>query len=105
MSQILVSVLYPSAPNAKFDLEYYNTKHMPLVTEKWGKFGLKQYYVADLRGAPGPYSIQCTMVWDGTLEDFQKAAKEEGAQVMGDVVNFSSEQPILLSGGVVKALN
>ncbi|KUI68406.1 hypothetical protein VM1G_03737 [Cytospora mali] len=105
MSGALVTVLYPSALNAKFDLEYYKTKHMPLVVSKWGKYGLKKYYVADLRGAPGPYIIQCTMVFDSGIESFQAAAKEEGEEVMGDLVNFSSEQPIILSGGVVHALN
>ena len=86
-------------------MEYYNAKHMPLVAEKWGVYGLKQYYVADLRGAPGPYTVQCTMVWDGGIEDFQRAVKEKGPEVMGDVTKFSSEQPTLLTGGVVKTLN
>ncbi|ROV99553.1 hypothetical protein VMCG_06356 [Cytospora schulzeri] len=101
MSSILVSVLYPSAPNATFDMEYYQTKHMPLVSAKWANFGLKQYFVADLRAAPGPYSIQTTMVWEGTLENFQKAVAETGAEVMGDVANFSSEKPTLLTGTVL----
>lgn len=103
MSSFLVTVLYPSAPNAKFDMEYYNAKHIPLTSAKWSKFGLKKYYVADLRGAPGPYSVQCTLVWDGEPSNLEKALAESGPEVMGDVANFSSEQPILLTGGIVNS--
>ncbi|KAK7741732.1 hypothetical protein SLS53_004795 [Cytospora paraplurivora] len=101
--QLLVTILYPSVEGATFDLEYYNNKHLPLVAEKWGKHGLTSYYVADLRGAPGPYSIQSTIIWEGSIETFQRAATEDGAEVHADVANFSSEKPIALVGPVVKS--
>ena len=37
----LVTVLYPNEPDAKFDLDYYNKHHMPLVLEKFGPHGMK----------------------------------------------------------------
>ena len=33
---IKVSVLYPNKPGAKFDMDYYCTKHMPLVQQRLG---------------------------------------------------------------------
>lgn len=103
MPAALVSVIYPSEPDAKFDLEYYNTKHIGLVSEKWTKFGLQQYWVADLRASGGPYAIQCTMLWE-SIEGFQKAAAaEDSAAVFADVPNFTTLKPVLLSGGVVKS--
>lgn len=103
MAPALVSVVYPSEPDAKFDLDYYNTKHIGLVTEKWSKVGLQQYWVADLRPSGGPYAIQTTMLWE-SLEAFQKAASsEESAAVFADVPNFTNLKAVLLSGGVVKS--
>ena len=33
---IKVSVLYPNKPGAKFDMDYYVNKHVPLVQQKLG---------------------------------------------------------------------
>lgn len=103
MPSALVSVLYPNEPDTKFDLEYYNTKHIGLVNEKWGKQGLQSYWVVDLRQSGGPYAIQTTMLWE-SLESFQKASSaEDSAAVFADVPNFTNVKPVLLSGGVVKS--
>ena len=51
---IKVSVMYPNAPGARFDHEYYRTKHMPMVKNRMGE-SLK-YYTVDkglAGGAPG----------------------------------------------------
>ena len=103
MAPALVSVIYPSGEDIKFDLDYYNTKHIGLVSEKWTKYGLQQYWVADLRPSGGPYAIQCTMLWD-SIENFQKAAAaEDSAAVFADVPNFTNSKPVLLSGVVAKS--
>lgn len=103
MPSALVSVVYPSAPDAKFDLDYYIATHIALVKEKWTKHGLKQYWVADLRPSGGPYLIQTTMVWE-SLEGFQKAAASaESASVFADVSNFTNSKPVVLSGEVASS--
>lgn len=103
MAPALVTVVYPSQPDAKFDLDYYNTTHIGLVTEKWTKYGLQKYWVADLRPSKGPYAIQCTMLWE-SFEGFKKAgAAEESAAVFADVSNFTNLKATLLSGEVVKS--
>ena len=33
---IIVSVLYPNGPKARFDIDYYTRKHMPMVQERLG---------------------------------------------------------------------
>jgi hypothetical protein len=33
-------VLYANEDNIKFDMNYYLKKHMPMVLEIWGPFGL-----------------------------------------------------------------
>ena len=36
-----ITVLYENVDDATFDLDYYMTKHMPLVDEKFKPFGIK----------------------------------------------------------------
>ena len=35
-----LSVVYPRTPGATFDYDYYRSKHMPLVTQRWANAGL-----------------------------------------------------------------
>lgn len=96
-----VTVLYPAKEGVTFDLEYYQTKHMPLVLEKWGPLGMKQAIITDLRHTDQPYIIQATLHWD-SVESIKKASAVHGAEVMGDVVNFYSDKPVVVTGTVIQ---
>lgn len=99
-----VTVLYPAKEGATFDMDYYKAKHMPLVAKRWGPFGLKDFQVTDLRSAAQPYTVQATLHWD-TVDGFAKAAAEHGPEIMGDVTNFSSEQPVIVQGPIVQKMS
>ncbi|KAJ9622340.1 hypothetical protein H2203_006558 [Taxawa tesnikishii (nom. ined.)] len=95
-----VTVIYPNEPNAKFDMDYYLSTHMPLVQKLWGPQGLKSWTVLKF-GNDSPYSVQATLEWDD-METFQKAAAgEHTAEIMNDVPNFASTKPHLMPGEVV----
>ncbi|KAJ9628136.1 uncharacterized protein PV06_05966 [Exophiala oligosperma] len=101
-----VQVLYPNDEGAKFDLDYYVKTHMPLVVEKWSKYGLKGYNVTEYKpgpdGAKPKYSTSGTLIWDKP-EDVQTAmgSGDDAAAIFGDIPNFSNVQPIILSGPIV----
>lgn len=99
-----VTVLYPAKEGATFDMDYYKAKHMPLVAKRWGPFGLKDFQISDLRHSAQPYTVQATLHWDN-LEGFQKGAAEHGPEIMGDVANFSSEQPVIVTGQIVQNMS
>ncbi|KIV97077.1 hypothetical protein PV10_00872 [Exophiala mesophila] len=98
------TVLYPAEGDSTFDLDYYLKTHMPLVAEKWGPYGLKNWTVVKFN--PGPdgsqtYTYGAILTWD-SAESIGKAVSSESAKVvMGDVVNFSNKAPIFLTGGIV----
>ena len=100
----IITVLYPSAPGAKFDMDYYLTKHMPMVQETWGGAGLTSYQVikghpaAD--GAAPPFHVISTLNFT-SAEAFGAAVAASGAKVMGDVPNFTDISPALQVSEVV----
>jgi len=95
-----ITILYPSGSDAKFDMSYYLSTHMPLVQEKWGPEGLLNWKVLEF-GSDSAYSVQATLEW-ADVETFQKAASGESAKaIFGDVPNFSNKQPTLLTGKVM----
>jgi uncharacterized protein (TIGR02118 family) len=94
-----VIVLYPRKEGSTFDLDYYHATHMPLVTKHWKKHGLKSFTVTKL-GDENPYSVSATMDWESSESIGKALADPETKAVMEDIKNFSSEQPILLSGEV-----
>ncbi|KAF2653307.1 hypothetical protein K491DRAFT_603087 [Lophiostoma macrostomum CBS 122681] len=93
-------VLYPRKDGSTFDMKYYLATHMPLVQKHWGKLGLTSWRVAQL-GDQSPYAVSCIMEWESG-EAVANAFKSEGVQeIMADINNFSSEQPVMFQGEIV----
>lgn len=94
----MLQVLYPQ--DAKFDMDYYLSSHMPLVQKLWGPAGLKSWKVIKYP-EDQPYSVQATLEW-GDFEDFVKASQgAQTAEILGDVKNFCDKDPILMPGQVL----
>lgn len=92
-----VSVMYAAKDGGKFDFDYYAKKHMTLVRERLGSFGLQRVEVDKglAGGAPGqaaPYVCSGHLYWN-SLEDFQRGMKAHGKELMGDVPNFTNLTP------------
>jgi uncharacterized protein (TIGR02118 family) len=94
-----VLVLYPRKDGSTFDLDYYHSTHMPLVTKLWQKHGLKSYAITKLSD-DNPYSVVATLDWESSESIGKALADPSTKEVMDDITNFSSEKPTLLSGDV-----
>jgi len=94
---IRVSVHYPSKAGAKFDHAYYAQKHMVLVRQRLGGLGLIRAEIDKglAGGAPGSSApfLSIGYFYFNTLQDFQKAMKAHGTEVMGDLPNFTNVTP------------
>ena len=97
---ITITVLYPNTQGSRFDMDYYVNTHIPLVEEHWGG-GKGLTSVKLLKGAatadpatPPPYQVIAVLGFE-SLQAFQAAAKESGALVIGDIVNFTDVGPIV----------
>jgi uncharacterized protein (TIGR02118 family) len=95
---IVVSVMYPASAGAKFDLDYYREKHIPLVGARWNAGGLREVKVLHGVGAPGGgapvYSVIALLTFDSAAA-FDQAVAQHGKEILGDIPNFSTVQPLI----------
>nr|POF24730.1 hypothetical protein CFP56_71705 [Quercus suber] len=98
-SAAVVTVLYPS--HHTFDLSYYLTTHMPLVSRHWGPHGMTGWKVLQISSPDSVYQIQATLEF-ASGDAIQKAMSSDGRrEVMGDIKNFTEAQPVIIAGPVV----
>ena len=101
-----ITVLYENVDDATFNLDYYMTKHRPLVDEKFKPFGIKGWRVLKAVGTPfggkPAYSIIANLEFD-TADQFRAAVAAESGPVFGDVPNFSNKSPVVVIGDLVGA--
>ncbi len=95
---IKVHVLYPNTPGVRFDMAYYVDRHMPMVQAKIG--AACTGYTVDAGMAGGAPGQAAPFVAVGTLlvtsvEAFGAAMGEHGAEIMGDIPNYTDAQPVI----------
>ncbi|HXL46663.1 MAG TPA: EthD family reductase, partial [Candidatus Binatia bacterium] len=94
---VRISVFYATAEGKKFDHDYYVNRHMKLVRERLGSFGLVRTEVdkgvaGGAPGAPAPY-VAIGHVYFNSLDGFQKGMGQHAKEIMGDVPNYTNIQP------------
>ena len=94
---IRVSVLYPKTGESRFDMNYYLTKHVPMVKARLQGMGLRGVQIDEGLGSavpdqPPPFAVIGHMTFD-KVEDLQQGLAAHGAEIMGDIPNFTNVQP------------
>lgn len=102
---IKVSVMYPHAPGARFDHDYYRDTHMSLLKARMGEHC--RYYTIDrglAGGAPGstPAFVAMCHVYCDSAEAFQAGFGPHAAEIMADVLNYTDLQPTLQISDIVR---
>jgi uncharacterized protein (TIGR02118 family) len=95
---IKVTVLYPNTSDAKFDMKYYVTHHMPMVRDKCGAaclgIGAEGGVAGGDPGSNAPYIAIGHLTFD-SVEAFQKAFGPHAAEIMADVPNYTNTRPTI----------
>jgi uncharacterized protein (TIGR02118 family) len=93
---IKVSVLYPGGASNNFDMNYYLTKHIPMVKQKLGSacknIAVDEGIAGGAPGAPAAYLAMAHLTFD-SVDAFQKAFGPHADAIMGDVPNYTNSQP------------
>src|SRR3982750_1470643 len=94
-----LSVVYPRAPGATFDYQYYQNKHLPLAVQRWADAGLTDGEALIGKAAvdgsePSFFAIGIIHFESG---DALRAALNgpDASEIIGDIRNFTDVQPVL----------
>ena len=95
---IKVSVFYPNNEGAKFDIDYYCNKHIPMVRQKLGAACKNAAVEQGIAGAtPGsrPAFIAMGHLYFDSLQAFQTAFGPHAEAIMADIPNYTDIQPTI----------
>lgn len=95
---VRISILYPHAEGARFDVAYYLDTHMPLALERLGAACRGVSVETGISGAlpdtPPAYAVQCHFLFD-TAQAFYDAFLPHMAELQGDIPNYTDIEPII----------
>ena len=95
---VRISILYPSKPDSRFDVDYYLNTHMPLAIGLLGA-AIKgvSVEIGLLGGMPGqapPFTAICAFTCY-TVEDFTAAFQPNADLLRGDIANYTDISPVI----------
>jgi uncharacterized protein (TIGR02118 family) len=77
-------------------MDYYLTRHMPMVKQKLGaackSMAVEQGIAGGAPGAPAAYVAMVHLYFD-SAEAFQAAFGPHAAEILGDIPNYTNTQP------------
>ena len=102
---IKVSIMYPFEEGKTFNMEYYETKHMPMVAQFLGsnlvKYTIEKGLSSGIPNQPLPYAAIGTF-YVKSLSEYQSALGPKRDAIRADFVNYTEVAPIILVSEVVR---
>ncbi|MEO8673083.1 MAG: EthD family reductase [Tahibacter sp.] len=100
-----VSVLYPTAPNSRFDLDDYLQRHTPMV-ESLLRPALRGVQIdrgiaGFVPGSPAPFHIACHLLFD-SAQAFSAAFAPHAAQIQADIATYTDVVPVIWMSEVLR---
>ncbi len=100
-----VSIMYPFAEGKTFNMEYYETKHMPMVAGFLGsnlvKYTIEKGVASGIPNQPLPYMAIGTF-YVKSLSEYQAAIGPNRDAIRADFANYTNIVPVILVSEVVK---
>jgi uncharacterized protein (TIGR02118 family) len=101
---IKVSIMYPFSESKTFNMEYYETKHMPMVAKFLGsnlvKYTIEKGVASGIPNTPLPY-MAIGSFYVKSLADYQAAIGPNIAAIRSDFANYTNIAPVILVSEVV----
>ena len=98
--------MYPNEEGARFDWTYYLDVHIPLVERELGpalkSFAIDRGLGGVEPGAPARFVAMAHLSFE-SMESFQAAFDPRAGEIMGDIPNFTSIEPIVQFSEVKRA--
>jgi uncharacterized protein (TIGR02118 family) len=102
---IKISIMYPYAEGKTFNMEYYETKHMPMVAGFLGsnlvKYTIEKGLSSGVPNQSLPF-IAIGTFYVKSLSEYQAAVAPNRDTIRADFVNYTNVIPVILVSEVVK---
>jgi uncharacterized protein (TIGR02118 family) len=102
---IKVSIMYPFAEGKTFNMEYYETKHMPMVAGFLGsnlvKYTIEKGLSSGIPNQPLPY-VAIGTFYIKSLSDYQAAIAPNRDAIRADFPNYTEVAPVILVSEIVR---
>lgn len=102
---VKISIMYPFAEGKTFNMEYYETVHMPMVAKFLGsnlvKYTIEKGVASGIPNQPLPYMAIGTF-YVKSIEEYQAAIGPNRDGIRADFVNYTNISPVILVSEVVK---
>lgn len=97
-SLIKVTIMYPNEEGKTFNMDYYKNSHMPMLQELFGEAMVRYEIDNGISGRtpeePIPF-LAIGYLYFEKLSDYQKAFGPNADQILGDIPNYTTIQPIV----------
>lgn len=104
---IKISIMYPYAEGKTFNMEYYETKHVPMVAAFLGanlvKYTIEKGIASGIPNQPLPF-MAIGSYYVKSLSVYQAAIGPNRAAIRADFSNFTNIIPVILVSEVVGSL-
>jgi uncharacterized protein (TIGR02118 family) len=95
---IRLTVLYPVKGGETFNYDYYFNDHHKLLMARWKPEGMVSCEfdkgLSDPAGGKASYHAIAYIKFN-SVDDLQKALAKHGAEIIGDVPNYTKIEPIM----------
>ncbi|HEY1387593.1 MAG TPA: EthD family reductase [Ktedonobacterales bacterium] len=97
---IKVSIFYPNTPGARFDMDYYIQRHMPMSIEKlsvakgFRGVSVERGVGGAQPGSPPTYIAVCHYLFD-SAQEFLAAFQPHAELLQGDILNYTDIQTVI----------
>ena len=102
---IKVSVMYPFAEGKTFNMEYYESEHMPMVAGFLGsnliRYTIEKGVASGIPNQPLPYMAVGTF-YVKSLSDYHAAIGSNIDAIRADFTNYTNVAPVILISEVVR---
>lgn len=102
---IKICIMYPFSEGKTFNMEYYESKHMPMVAGFLGsnlvKFTIEKGVASGIPNQPLPYMAIGTF-YVKSLKEYQAAIGPNIDKIRADFANYTNVAPVILVSEVVR---
>ena len=102
---IKVTIMYPGGEGKTFDMDYYKTKHMPMLAKLFGDAMMKYEIDEGLSGRTPEDELPFLAIgylYFNSIAAYGAVFKPNAETILNDIPNYTNSRPVVQFSKVVK---